>query len=144
MSAAITRRSAAQSEPYDWQNSVADRRYAEPINLIETYVYSIRVAAVTFGRMINANQSRDEVTINADRITLRSGEMELVVIPRRTLRTRRQLLEWIYRLTGWPGMSLRAMRVFIETVFRHHGWSLPEGESVLPQAAGRATATLAA
>ena len=66
------------------------------------------------------------VTINSERITLQFGDMEPIVIPRRTLRTRLQLIEWVYRLTGWPGMNLSRMRRFIETVFRHHGWALPE------------------
>lgn len=52
--------------------------------------------------------------------------MEPIVIPRRALRTRLQLVEWIYRLTGWPGMDLQRMRKFISAVFRHHGWRLPE------------------
>ncbi len=71
------------------------------------------------------------ITIDADRISVVFGEMEPIVIPRRTLRTRLQLLEWIYRLTGWPGMTLSRIRHFIAAVFRHHGWGVPE-ESNLP------------
>ena len=71
-------------------------------------------------------RNTDEVIIDADRISLTCGEMEPIIIPRRTLRTRLQLLGWIYRLSGWPGMSLRRMRHFIAAVFRHHGWPLPE------------------
>ena len=71
-------------------------------------------------------QENEEVSISWDKISLRFGEMEPVVIPRASLRTRLQLVEWVYRLTGWPGMNLRRMRAFIAAVFRHHGWALPE------------------
>lgn len=66
------------------------------------------------------------VTINLDRITLSFLGMEPIEIPRRTLRTRLQLLQWVYRLTDWPGMDLRRMRKFIAAVSRHHGWALPD------------------
>jgi hypothetical protein len=72
------------------------------------------------------NQENNEIAISRDKISLRFGEMEPVLIPRARLRTRLQLVEWIYRLTGWPGMNLRRMRAFIAAVFQHHGWALPE------------------
>lgn len=75
---------------------------------------------------MKAPRNDNEVIINAERITLRFGEMEPIIIPRSSLRTRLQLIEWIYRLTGWPGMSQPRMRRFIEAVFRHHGWELPD------------------
>ena len=68
----------------------------------------------------------NEVSISMDRIRLRFGQMEPITIPRRSLRTRLQLIEWIYRLTHWSGMNLERMRRFIEAVFRHHGWALPD------------------
>jgi hypothetical protein len=67
----------------------------------------------------------NEVLIDLDKITLRFGEMERVVIPRNAIRTRLRLIDWIYRLTGWPGMNVRRLRTFIEAIYRHHGWSLP-------------------
>ena len=70
-------------------------------------------------------QEENDISISWDKITLRFSEMEPIVIPRASLRTRVQLVEWIYCLTGWLGMSLRRMRAFIAAVFRHHGWSLP-------------------
>ena len=82
---------------------------------------------------VNTPPTHDEVSINRDRITLRFGEMEPVVISRGTLRTRLQLIEWVYRLTGWPGMNLKHMRTFIAAVFRHHGWALPDS----PEQIGR-------
>ena len=75
--------------------------------------------------------THNEVSITSDKITLRSGEMEPVVIPRRTLRTRLQLIDWVYRLTGWPGMSVTALRVLIAAVFKHHGWGLSDAEDVI-------------
>src|ERR1044072_2701299 len=67
----------------------------------------------------------DAVTIDLDRITLSFWDVEPIVIPRRTLRTRLHLIEWVYRLAGWPGMNLQRIRQFIAAVFRHHGWALP-------------------
>jgi hypothetical protein len=75
---------------------------------------------------MKAQNKQDRITIDSDRITLSFGNMEPIVIPRRALRTRLQLVEWIYRLTGWPGMDLQRMRKFIGAVFRHHGWRLPK------------------
>jgi len=75
---------------------------------------------------MKAHNKQDRVTIDSDRITLSFGNMEPIVIPRRALRTRLQLVEWIYRLTGWPGMDSQRMRKFIAGVFRHHGWRLPK------------------
>ena len=57
--------------------------------------------------------------------------MEPVSIPRASLRTRLQLIEWIYRLTGWPGMSVKALRAFIVALFQTHGWGIPEWEDDL-------------
>ena len=54
--------------------------------------------------------------------------MEPVVIPRTSLRTRLQLIEWVYRLTGWPGMNRCRLRTFIAAIFAHHGWALPESK----------------
>jgi hypothetical protein len=67
----------------------------------------------------------NEVSIDLDKITLRFGEMEPVVIPRNAIRTRLRLIDWIYRLTGWPGMNVRRLRTFIEAIYQHHGWPLP-------------------
>ena len=69
-----------------------------------------------------------EVSITPDEITLHLGEMEPVVIPRASLRTRLKLIDWVYRLTGWPGMNVQALRAFIAAVFRHHGWGLSDVE----------------
>lgn len=71
-------------------------------------------------------QQNNGISISWDKIELRFGEMEPILIPRAHLRTRLQLVEWIYRLTGWPGMNLRRMQAFIAAVFRHHGWALPD------------------
>ena len=70
----------------------------------------------------------NEVLIDLDKITLRFGEMEPVVIPRNAIRTRLRLIDWIYRLTGWPGMNVRRLRTFIEAIYRHHGWPLAGSE----------------
>ena len=70
----------------------------------------------------------NDVSIDLDKITLRFGEMEPVVIPRNAIRTRLRLIDSIYRLTGWPGMNLQRLRTFIEAIYRHHGWSLPGSE----------------
>ena len=70
----------------------------------------------------------NDVSIDLDKITLRFGEMEPVVIPRDAIRTRLRLIDSIYRLTGWPGMNLQRLRTFIEAIYRHHGWSLPGSE----------------
>ena len=83
--------------------------------------------------MIN-EKSHNEVSITLDEITLRFGEMESIVIPRSTLRTRLQLIEWVYRLTGWPGMNLQRLRTFIAAIFAHHGWALPELNTSVPLA----------
>jgi hypothetical protein len=77
---------------------------------------------------------RNKVSITLDEITLRFGDMEPVVIPRSTLRTRLQLIEWIYRLTGWRGMNLQRLRTFIAAIFAHHGWPLPEPNTSVPLA----------
>ena len=68
----------------------------------------------------------NEVSITSDEITLRFGDMEPVVIPRASLGTRLRLLDWVYRLTAWPGMNVQRLGAFIGAVFRHHGWGLPE------------------
>jgi hypothetical protein len=66
--------------------------------------------------------------------------MEPVVIPRASLRTRVQLIDWVYRLTGWPGMNRCRLRTFIAAIFAHHGWALPEsndnalGNAAMPDA----------
>jgi hypothetical protein len=70
-----------------------------------------------------------EVSITPDQITLHFGEMDPVIIPRADLRTRLQLIDWVYRLTGWPGMSVAALRALIATVSRHHGWGLADVEN---------------
>ena len=70
----------------------------------------------------------NEVSIDLDKITLRFGEMERVAIPRNAIRTRLRLIDWIYRLTGWPGMNVRRLRTFLEAIYRHHGWPLPGSE----------------
>jgi hypothetical protein len=54
--------------------------------------------------------------------------MEPVVIPRASLRTRLQLIDWVYRLTGWPGMNRCRLRTFIAAIFTHHGWALPKSK----------------
>ncbi|HEV3410283.1 MAG TPA: hypothetical protein VG095_08305 [Chthoniobacterales bacterium] len=77
---------------------------------------------------MTSKQQRDEVLITLEEITLRFGEMEPVVIPRATLRTRLQLIAWVYRLTGWPGMNVQRLRAFIAAVSLHHGWALPDAE----------------
>ncbi len=81
------------------------------------------------------HKRENQTVITRDEITLRFGEMEPIVIPRRSLRTRLQLIEWVYRLTGWPGMNLRRLRTFIAAVLRHHGWGLAE-EPDNPRVAG--------
>lgn len=68
----------------------------------------------------------NQISIDLDKVTLRFGEMEPVVIPRCALRTRLRLIDWIYRLAGWPGMNVQRLRAFIGAIFRHHGWSLPD------------------
>ena len=67
--------------------------------------------------------------------------MEPVVIPRPTLRTRLQLIAWVYRLTGWPGMNRCRLRTFIAAIFTHHGWALPEAEDNPLADAGMCDAT---
>jgi len=66
------------------------------------------------------------VTIDNNNVLLRLGEAESIVIPRRSLRTRLQLLEWVYRLTSWPGMNPHRLRTFIASMCGHHGWELPD------------------
>jgi hypothetical protein len=73
----------------------------------------------------------NEVSITPEKITLRFGEMEPVVVPRTSLRTRLQLIDWVYRLTGWPGMSVQGLRAFIAAVFQHHGWGLSEAKDAM-------------
>ena len=73
-------------------------------------------------------QKDNEVSITSDEITLGFGDIEPVSISRTSLRTRLQLIEWVYRLTGWPGMSVKALRAFITAVFQTHGWAIPESE----------------
>jgi hypothetical protein len=84
-------------------------------------------------------QENNDISISKDKITLRFDGMEPIVILRSRLGTRLQLVEWIYRLTGWPGMSLLRMRGFIAAVFRHHGWALPEpkDDPLLTEPVGR-------
>jgi hypothetical protein len=74
---------------------------------------------------MNENNKTQSITIDIDKIVLRFSETDSIVIPRRTLRTRLQLIEWVYRLTNWPRMNLVRMRAFIAAIFRHHGWALP-------------------
>ena len=71
----------------------------------------------------------NQISIDLDNVTLRFDGMEPVVIPRSAIRTRLRLIDWIHRLTGWPGMNTRRLRTFIEAVFHHHGWSLPDLEN---------------
>jgi hypothetical protein len=74
----------------------------------------------------------NDVAITSETIMLRFGDMEPVVIPRATLRTRLQLIDWVYRLTGWPGMNRCRLRTFIAAIFAHHGWALPESKENAP------------
>lgn len=74
----------------------------------------------------------NDVAITSDNITLRFGDMEPVVIPRASLRTRVQLIDWVYRLTGWPGMNRCRLRSFIAAIFAHHGWALSESKDKPP------------
>ncbi|PZR70602.1 MAG: hypothetical protein DLM73_17365 [Chthoniobacterales bacterium] len=67
----------------------------------------------------------NQVLIDLDNVTLRFGEMEPVVIPRSAIGTRLRLIDWVYRLTGWPGMKVQYLREFIAAIYRHHGWALP-------------------
>ena len=75
---------------------------------------------------MKTQKHQERVRIDLDRITLFFGPMEPIAIPRRALRTRLDLLEWTYRLTGWPGMNLRRLRTFISALPRHHGGRVPE------------------
>ena len=79
--------------------------------------------------------NNNEIVIGIDKITARFGEAEPIVIPRASLRTRLQLIAWVYRLTCWPGMNLPRLRAFITALFKHHGWSLPDSsdDSLLGQ-----------
>ena len=80
------------------------------------------------------------ISIGVDTVTLRLDDADPIIIPRRTMRTRLQLIDWVYRLTAWPGMTLSLLRKFIAAVFRHHGWSLPEAGEVrikLPPTTGK-------
>ena len=77
---------------------------------------------------MTTKQQSNEIVITRDKITLRFGHMEPVVIHRARLRTRLQLVEWVYRLSGWPGMSVNSLRSLIASVFRVHGWALPARE----------------
>ena len=74
------------------------------------------------------NQTQHQASISPDYITLRFGAMEPVVIPRAHLRTRLQLIDWVYRLTGHPDMTIEALRAFIAAVFQRHGWGLSDAE----------------
>jgi hypothetical protein len=75
---------------------------------------------------VTNKSTRNDVSVTSDDITLRFGDMEPVFIPRASLRTRLQLIEWVYRLTGWPGMDRCRLRAFITAIFGHHGWALPD------------------
>ena len=86
--------------------------------------------------LVTNKRTHNEVLVTSDNITLRFGEMEPVVIPRASLRTRLQLMDWVYRLTGWPGMDRCRLRTFIAAIFSHHGWALPEPENNLLANAG--------
>ena len=77
---------------------------------------------------MNRHKGHNATVITHNEITLRFGELEPIVIPRRALRTRLQLIEWVYRLTSWPGRNMVRMRAFIAAVFQHHGWGLPADE----------------
>lgn len=83
----------------------------------------------------------NHVSIDLDNVTLRFDGMEPVAIPRSALRTRLRLIDWIYRLTGWPGMNLRRLRTFIAAIYRHHGWVLadPADDPLLESATGHET-----
>ncbi|HEY2802225.1 MAG TPA: hypothetical protein VGI85_16680 [Chthoniobacterales bacterium] len=67
----------------------------------------------------------NQVLIDLDNVTLRFGEMEPVVIPRSAVGTKLRLIDWVYRLTGWPGMKVQYLREFVAAIYRHHGWALP-------------------
>ena len=84
-------------------------------------------------------QEDNNISIRWDTITLSFDGMEPIVIPRARLRTRLQLVEWIYRMTSWPGMNLRLMRAFIAAICRHHGWQLPESRDDLQTTPGQGT-----
>ncbi len=70
----------------------------------------------------------NQVLIGLDTVTLRFGKMEPVVIPRSAVGTRLRLIDWVYRLTGWPGMKVQYLREFVTAIYRHHGWALPDPE----------------
>lgn len=78
------------------------------------------------------HDNEDHINIDLDRVTLRLGDTEPIVIPRRKVSTGLRLLAWTYRLTGYPGMTAGRLRAFIKAVSRHHGWSLPESENGFP------------
>jgi len=69
-----------------------------------------------------------EISIDADEISIRAGAMEPVVIRRADLRTRLELIDWVYRLTGWPGITVQALRAFISAVLAEHGWAFASAE----------------
>jgi hypothetical protein len=70
----------------------------------------------------------NDIEVTSDSITLSFGDMEPVVIPRTSLRTRLQLIDWVYFLTDWPGMNRSRLRSFIAAIFAHHGWASPESK----------------
>lgn len=71
-------------------------------------------------------QHNEQITIDLDEVTLRFRDMEPIVLPRSSVGNKLRLLDWVYQLTGWPGMNARRLRAFISAVFQHHGWALPE------------------
>jgi hypothetical protein len=77
---------------------------------------------------VTINQTKHQDSITPDQITLRFDAIEPVVIPRADVRTRLQLIDWVYRLTGHPGMTMEALRAFITAVFQRHGWRLSDAE----------------
>ena len=91
----------------------------------------------------------NQVLIDLDKVTLRFGEMEPVVISRSAVRTRLRLIDCVYRLTGWPGMKLQYLREFIAAIYRRHGWALPDPDEdplliSIPQSASGLEARIAA
>jgi hypothetical protein len=74
----------------------------------------------------------NQITINADEIVVHLESSEAIAIPRSSLRTRLQLLDWTYSLIGRPGITLRHLRALISAVFHHHGWALPRAASSAP------------
>jgi hypothetical protein len=78
-------------------------------------------------------KSKDtQITINADEIVIHLDRSESIAIPRAKLRTRLELLAWIYSLISHPGVKLRHLRALLSAMFRHHGWAIPPDASACP------------